>query len=118
MSCRIITEEKDERIRNALITNLSNDLPRYQNMVCRYDTMALKSLDIFSVHGFPVGMIQCESNILGIANGGGRNVDELTGNITERGLDHFTAGLSAVFCKMAAALKPGDRWLSPITITG
>ena len=28
--------------------------------------MALKSLDIFSVHGFPVGLIQCESNFLGI----------------------------------------------------
>jgi hypothetical protein len=37
-----------------------------------------------------------------------RNVDELTGNITmERGLDHFTEGLSAVFRKMARALKPG-----------
>jgi hypothetical protein len=30
--------------------------------------MALKSLDIFSVHGFPVGLVQCESNLLGIAN--------------------------------------------------
>jgi len=30
--------------------------------------MALKSLDIFSVHGFPVGLIQCESNFLGIPN--------------------------------------------------
>ena len=28
--------------------------------------LALKSLDIFSVHGFPVGLIQCESNFLGI----------------------------------------------------
>jgi hypothetical protein len=36
--------------------------------------MALKSLDIFSVHGFPVGLVQCESNLLGIANGGGVNV--------------------------------------------
>ncbi len=35
-------------------------------MLCRYDTTALKSLDIFSVHGFPVGLIQCESNLLGI----------------------------------------------------
>jgi putative DNA methylase len=35
-------------------------------MLCRYDTMALKSLDIFSVHGFPVGLMQCESNLLGI----------------------------------------------------
>lgn len=224
-SCRAISSVKDERIRNALITNLS-DLLRYQNMLCRYDTMALKSLDIFSVHGFPVGLVQCESNLLGIANGGGtsvgsggwnnivekyikaktycdhpfetrheggkkavvpikgewigdrlkgkrsaglrkvkllcqsameadlpkgsldavftdppyfgnvqyaelmdfcyvwvrkladranpafsshttRNVDELTGNVTmERGLDHFTEGLSATFCKMAKALKP------------
>jgi adenine-specific DNA methylase len=226
LSCRAIMKEKDKRIRDALITNLS-DLLRYQNMLCRYDTMALKSLDIFSVHGFPVGLVQCESNLLGIANGGGvsvgsggwnnivekylkaktyceypfetrhegsrkivvpikgewigdrrngngsndrrqvslhcqsataadfsqasldgvftdppyfgnvqyaelmdfcyvwirnlagkdtpaftppttRNVDELTGNITmERGLDHFTEGLSAVFRKMARALKPG-----------
>lgn len=223
LSCRAITTELDERVRNALITNLS-DLLRYQNMVCRYDTTALKSLDIFSVHGFPVGLVQCESNLLGIANGGGvsvgsggwsniiekymkakqycdapfetrhdgarkiqvpikgewigdtrtgatnrqvrllcqsatiadlepasldgvftdppyfgnvqyaelmdfcyvwlrklaggtlpnltalstRNVDELTGNIImERGLDHFTTGLAAVFGKMAQALKPG-----------
>jgi len=226
LSCRAIAQEQDERIRNALITNLS-DLLRYQNMLCRYDTMALKSLDIFSVHGFPIGLVQCESNFLGISNGGGmsvgsggwsnimekylkaktycdhpfetrhegkkkiqvpimdewigdckngdsptatrgvrifcqsatianlqkgsldgvftdppyfgnvqyaelidfcyvwvrkmveegnpvffphstRNPDELTGNITmERGLDHFTEGLSAVFQNMANALKPG-----------
>ena len=37
-----------------------------------------------------------------------RNQDELTGNVTmERGLEHFTEGLSAVFCNMARALKPG-----------
>jgi hypothetical protein len=73
LSCRAIADVKDERVRNALATNLS-DLLRYQNMLCRYDSMALKSLDIFSVHGFPVGLVQCESNILGIANGGGVNV--------------------------------------------
>ncbi|MGP0591531.1 DUF1156 domain-containing protein [Nitrospira sp. T9] len=67
LSCRAIAGLKDERVRNALATNLS-DLLRYQNMLCRYDTMALKSLDIFSVHGFPVGLIQCESNLLGITN--------------------------------------------------
>ena len=226
LSCRSIAAQQNERLRNALITNLS-DLLRYQNMLCRYDAMALKSLDIFSVHGFPVGLIQCESNLLGIANGGGmsvgsggwsnilekyvkaktycdhpfetshkegrkiltpivdewigdrrngnsateprgvhllcgsatnvdipagsldgvftdppyfgnvqyaelmdfcyvwvrklvnpenpvfqlrstRNPDELTGNITmERGLEHFTLGLSAVFQNMARALKPG-----------
>ena len=67
-SCRAIAEEPADEIRNALATNLS-DLLRYQNMLCRYDAMALKSLDVFSVHGFPVGL-QCESNILGIVNGG------------------------------------------------
>jgi len=37
-----------------------------------------------------------------------RSADELTGNETQgRGLAHFTAGLSAVFCHFAAALKPG-----------
>ena len=69
LSARFISKITDERIRNALATNLS-DLLRYQNMLCRYDTMALKSLDIFSVHGFPVGLIQCESNMLGIVEQG------------------------------------------------
>jgi putative DNA methylase len=68
LSCRIIDRVFDTRIRDALSTNLS-DLLRYQNMVCRYDKMALKSLDIFSVHGFPVGLIECESNLLGISGG-------------------------------------------------
>ncbi|MBI3292520.1 MAG: DUF1156 domain-containing protein [Elusimicrobia bacterium] len=68
LSCRIIEKQSNERVRNALATNLS-DLLRYQNMLCRYDSMALKSLDIFSVHGFPVGRIQCESNFLGVTNG-------------------------------------------------
>lgn len=67
MSARMIAACSNERVRNALATNLS-DLLRYQNMLCRYDTMALKSLDIFSVHGFPVGLVQCESNLLGIVN--------------------------------------------------
>lgn len=73
LSCRLIEKVADERVRHALATNLS-DLLRYQNMLCRYDTWALKSLDIFSVHGFPVGLVQCESNLLGIANGQGTNV--------------------------------------------
>ncbi|TRO79685.1 DUF1156 domain-containing protein [Trichloromonas acetexigens] len=73
LSGRLIAAEQDDRVKNALVTNLS-DLLRYQNMLCRYDTMALKSLDIFSVHGFPVGLVQCESNLLGIANGGGVSV--------------------------------------------
>ncbi len=65
--CRGIAKQTNDRVRNALATNLS-DLLRYQNMLCRYDTYALKSLDIFSVHGFPVGLVQCESNLLGITN--------------------------------------------------
>ena len=73
LSCRAIAEVEDERLSRALATNLS-DLLRYQNMLCRYDTMALKALDIFSVHGFPVGLVHCESNLLGIGNGGGASV--------------------------------------------
>ena len=73
LSARLVADTNDERIRHALATNLS-DLLRYQNMLCRYDTMALKSLDIFSVHGFPVGLVQCESNLLGVVNGSGSNV--------------------------------------------
>ena len=72
-SCQLIASVNDERVRHALATNLS-DLLRYQNMLCRYDTMALKSLDIFSVHGFPVGLVQCESNLLGITNDKGASV--------------------------------------------
>jgi hypothetical protein len=67
LSARFIADVKEDRLKRALMTNLS-DLLRYQNMLCRYDTMALKSLDIFSVHGFPVGLIQCESNFLGIVD--------------------------------------------------
>jgi len=85
LSARLISEITNERVRNALATNLS-DLLRYQNMLCRYDTMALKSLDIFSVHGFPVGLVQCESNFLGIL-GKDRNICVGSGgwkNITEK----------------------------------
>jgi hypothetical protein len=55
--------------RHALATVFSDSL-RYQNMLCRYDTYALKCQDIFSVHGFPVGLVQCENNVLGIARVG------------------------------------------------
>ena len=73
LSGRLIAETKDERIQRALAANLSDPL-RYQNLLCRYDTMALEALDIFSVHGFPVGLVQCESNFTGIVNGSGTNV--------------------------------------------
>lgn len=66
-SARFIDRVKDRRVRRALATNFS-DLLRYQNMLCRYDTMALKSLDVFSIHGFPVGYVHVESNFLGIRN--------------------------------------------------
>jgi len=51
--------------RDALLTVFSDSL-RYQNLLCRYDTWALKCQDVFSVHGFPVGLVQCENNVLGI----------------------------------------------------
>ena len=73
LSCRLVSQVEDRRLHRALATNLS-DLLRYQNLLCRYDPMALKALDIFSVHGFPVGLIQCESNLLGITGENGANV--------------------------------------------
>ncbi len=219
---RRILKVRQTEGRHALLTIFS-DFLRYQNMLCRYDTYALKCQDIFSVHGFPVGLVQCENNLLGIprvgsgsfrhfvekyvrakeycrapfetlnGRGGKKNVQvrgesiearltdrfprgesrqaclraapatktrlqpasldgvftdppyfdnvqyaelmdfcfvwlrlglrkevpefqrrttrselELTGNVTlGRGLEHFTEGLSAVFCHYAAALKPG-----------
>ncbi len=60
-----IHEVADGPVRQALLTVFSDCL-RYQNMLCRYDTYALKCQDIFSVHGFPVGLVQCENNLLGI----------------------------------------------------
>lgn len=51
-------------VRHALLTVFS-DFVRYQNLLCRYDTYALKCQDIFSVHGFPVGLIQCENALVG-----------------------------------------------------
>ena len=62
---RRIRQVSNEPVRHALLTVFS-DFLRYQNMLCRYDTNALKCQDIFSVHGFPVGLIQCENNLLGI----------------------------------------------------
>ncbi len=67
LSAKAIAAIDDERIRRALATNFS-DLLRYQNQLCRYDSMALKVLDVFSVHGFPVGLIHAEANLLGIVN--------------------------------------------------
>lgn len=60
----LIGEVPDKRQRYALATVFS-DFLRYQNLLCRYDTYALKCQDIFSVHGFPVGLIACENNLPG-----------------------------------------------------
>ncbi len=62
---RAIRAEAVGEVRDALLTVFS-DILRYNNMLCRYDTYALKCQDIFSVHGFPVGLVQCENNPLGI----------------------------------------------------
>ena len=52
LSCRFISEVADKRIHRALATNLS-DLLRYQNMLCRYDAVAFKSLGYFLGAWFP-----------------------------------------------------------------
>ncbi|MGA9762641.1 MAG: hypothetical protein WBQ14_09475 [Gaiellaceae bacterium] len=59
-----ISEQPDD-LRRALSTVFS-DFVRYQNMVCRYDTAALKVLDVFSIHGYPVHRVQCEAALVGI----------------------------------------------------
>ncbi len=60
-----IASVPDEEARSALATVFS-DFLRYQNMLCRYDVCALKCQDIFAVHGFPVGLVECENNVLGV----------------------------------------------------
>lgn len=59
-----ITGQPDE-LKRALATVFS-DFVRYQNLVCRYDTAALKVLDVFSIHGYPVHRVQCEAAVVGI----------------------------------------------------
>jgi adenine-specific DNA methylase len=55
----------DAETRWALATVFS-DFLRYQNLLCRYDPYSLKCQDVFAVHGFPVGLLPCENNVLGI----------------------------------------------------
>ena len=62
---RRIGNVEDDEVRYALATVFS-DFLRYQNLLCRYDTYALKCQDIFAVHGFPVALLACENNLLGI----------------------------------------------------
>jgi adenine-specific DNA methylase len=66
---------RPKELQPALATVFS-DFVRYQNMVCRYDTAALKILDIFSIHAFPVNRVQCEAALIGlprIGSGGYRH---------------------------------------------
>jgi len=112
LSCRWIAKLRNERVREALATNLS-DLLRYQNMLCRYDAMALKSLDVFSVHGFPVGLTPCESNLLGIA--GPRGVPVGSGgwlNITEK----FAKAKS--YCTRPFEVRQEGKWKVEVPIAG
>ncbi len=72
-SCRLVAAESDPAIHRALATNLS-DLLRYNNLLVRYDTRTLKALDLFSVHGFPTGLVRCEVNLLGTRHRSGKAV--------------------------------------------
>ncbi len=73
LSCGLVAAQSCPRVGRALATNLS-DLLRYNNLLVRYDTTALKALDLFSVHGFPVGLVRCEANLLGIRGANGKPV--------------------------------------------
>lgn len=64
-----IASVEDKEIRRALATVFSDSL-RYQNMLCRYDTWALKIQDVFSIHGFPAGLVRTENNVIGIPDVG------------------------------------------------
>ena len=72
-SCRLVAAQPNPAVGRALATNLS-DLLRYNNLLVRYDTRTLKALDLFSVHGFPTGLVRCEANLLGIRGRGGKPV--------------------------------------------
>lgn len=61
--------KQPDKLRRALATVFS-DFIRYQNLVCRYDTAALKVLDVFSIHGYPIHRVQCESALVGIPSVG------------------------------------------------
>lgn len=58
------------------LATVFSDFVRYQNMICRYDTAALKVLDVFSIHGYPVHRVQCEAALIGypkVGSGGFRH---------------------------------------------
>jgi hypothetical protein len=78
-------------------------------MLCRYDTMALKSLDIFSVHGFPVGLVHCESNLLGIVNGGEKKLG--ASNVGSGGWSNIVEKYRAAkaYCDAPFEVQPGAK---------
>ncbi|MGC1851106.1 MAG: DNA methyltransferase [Solirubrobacterales bacterium] len=68
LGLHVLAEEirrQPRKLRYALATVYS-DFIRYQNMVCRYDAAALKILDVFSIHAFPVSRVQCEAALIGL----------------------------------------------------
>ena len=93
-AARAIASVRERRLREALVTNLS-DLLRYQSVLCRYDTTALKPVDAFAYHGFRVGHTYCEPNFLGV---------EADGRVLGSG------GLRQVFRKYARAKR---YWMEP-----
>lgn len=99
---RLTAEQADPAVQRALVANTS-DLLRYQNMLCRYDTSSLKSLDIFSIHGFPVGLIQCESNLLGTLDDAGRLIGS-------GGLRNMIAKYAAAkeYCRAPYEIRTGN----------
>lgn len=101
-----ISAVADETVRQALLTVFSDTL-RYQNMLCRYDSYALKILDIFSVHGFPVSLIQCENALLGIPSVG------------SGGFRHFVAKYdrAKAYCEKPFEVLPG-RPRRTVTLPG
>jgi len=110
-----IRKVEDQTVREALATVFSDTL-RYQNMLCRYDTMALKCQDIFSFHGFPVGLIQCENNLLGISGiggGGFRHFVEKYDRAKAYCEEPFETGFSASGRKHIIPI-PGERILATL----
>lgn len=101
-------------VREALATNVS-DLLRYQNMLCRYDTRSLKSLDVFSVHGFPVGLVQCESNLLGIRAGEGNGANVGSGGWSNI-VDKFARAKQ--YCADPFEIRYGKRGREVVAIPG
>ena len=99
--------EAPEALQPALATVYS-DFIRYQNMVCRYDTAALKVLDVFSVHGFPVHRVQCEAALVGIPRVG------------SGGYRHFLAKYAAAkrYCQQPFETRSVDGRKKKVPVPG